>query len=205
MERLKKVAEKELPNVTAVRADFMKPLFQDWSVDTIILAARLHEVFSDAGDAGVLDTLKAAGDALTQEGVLIIQDYLKPNPRLVELRLSSDRLRERFARFVREFRPRTVLFQESERGVQIDIANALDFLDRQCASTEKKWQEEMRETHRFFSEDDYRESAEREGLAIEEVQILPRDNPAGTAESDEVSFDFEYEQDWVQVVMVKQR
>ena len=169
--RLHRVAEKN-SKVIPIQADIIRPLFRDNTFDTVLFISALHEVFS-LGKEKVEKVLKMCYSILKVDGVLIIEDFLKPSPEKVHLGLKTEESHKKFLKFAGEFRSRTVEFKETNSGVTLDIADAADFLTKYYVSPEN-WHEEMGETHFFFTEDEYYKAAERSGFTIKESRKLKK-------------------------------
>ena len=116
MGELVKLVEKDLKNTVPIKADIFHDIFPDGTFDTALFVATLHEVFSDLGREKVEDAFRVAHDVLKNNGVLIIQDFLKPSPKSVEMALKNEETRRKFLRFADEFRPRKVKFEETKDG-----------------------------------------------------------------------------------------
>ena len=169
--RLHRVAEKN-SKVIPLRADITRPLFRDNTFDTVLFISTLHEVFSLGKDV-VENVLKMSYNILKVDGVLLIEDFLKPLPEKVHLGLKTEESCSKFLKFAGEFRPRTVKFKETNSGVTLGIADAADFLTKYYVSSEN-WHKEMGETHFFFNEDEYYKTAERSGFTIKESRKLKK-------------------------------
>jgi ubiquinone/menaquinone biosynthesis C-methylase UbiE len=205
MERLETVASKNLRNVTPIYADFTENLFPGAVFDTALFVACLHEVFSHLGKDKVLDAFRIAHGVLKDDGVLILQDFLKPTSELVHIAFKEQETKNKFMRFVHEFRPREVRFEETEKGVKLDIADAVEFVTKYRSSTEEDWKEEMEETHFFFTEEDYRETARKVGFAITDLIRLPKDQHWCDEVRKDIEFAFEPAFRWIQLVLTKEK
>ena len=92
------------------------------------------------GREKVEDAFRVAHDVLKNNGVLIIQDFLKPSPKSVELTFKNEETRRRFLRFAGEFRPRKVKFEETRDGVKLDITDANEFISKYYFGySEERW------------------------------------------------------------------
>jgi ubiquinone/menaquinone biosynthesis C-methylase UbiE len=87
---LEAVTERKFANVIPVLADMTKETFADNTFDTVIIVGCLHEVYSESGKGEVAETFRLAGRALKDKGVMIVQDFLKPSSRPVEIRLKDE-------------------------------------------------------------------------------------------------------------------
>ena len=195
MNRLKRVSP---VNVMRVRADITQTIFHKKTFDTALFVSTLHEVFS-LGKGKVEDALAMSHIVLKDDGVLLIQDSCKPAPQQVEITFTQKEPRERFSKFVKEFRPRNVKFKQTATRVTLDIVDALDFVSKyRCASD--VWDEEMGETHFFFTEKEYCKTAQKVGFTVKDSKILPT-----YARYDIIGMEYEFEYDYsqIQLVLVK--
>jgi SAM-dependent methyltransferase len=203
MERLETVASKDLGNVIPIQADISENILPRATFDTALFVACLHEVFSYLGKEEVVDAFRIANDILKDDGVLIVQDFLKPSPRLMEIAFKNQEGRGRFLKFANEFRPRKVRFEELRKGVKLDLADAVEFVSKYHSCSEEDWKEEMSETHFFFTQQDYRETARKTGFAITDFMRLPKDKYWRDEVRKDVEFTFEPEYRWIQLVLIK--
>jgi len=203
VERLEKVVEKGLKNVIPVKADITHKIFPNSTFDTALFVGSLHEVFSYLGREKVEDSLRLAHNILKSDGVLIIQDFLKPQPAGVEIIFKNEKAQKKFFRFANEFRPRKVIYERTQDGVTLDIGDAVEFISKYHAQTEADWNEEMGETHFFFAEEDYKETAQRCGFIIKDMEELPKLKKSWVKTKVDVEFKFESQYRWIQVVLIK--
>jgi len=203
IERLDMVYERKLKNVVPMKADFTQKLFPDKTFDTAIFVGSLHEVFSAVGREKLRDTLAVAGDELKDNGVVIIQDFLKPNKKPVTLYFHNEQTRKIFSRFVREFTQRKVVFEEIKGGVKLDVADAVEFISKYRSPTEEDWREEMAETHFFFSEQEYKETAEKAGFAVKHVAELSKSKAFWSEIKEDIDFNYPNDYLWIQLVLTK--
>jgi SAM-dependent methyltransferase len=201
-DRLECLAQKMLPNVIGINADITGPVFPRRSLDTAIFVASLHEVYSNQGGGKVVDALSVAGDALKASGVVIVQDFLKPPPRAVEIQIKNDEALQKFLRFAGEFRPRRVQYRRSGHTVTCDVADAVEFISKYRSPTEDDWQHEMGETHYFFTEHDFGRAAESAGLRIISSERLVPGRAGLERAKQDIGFTFDADYGWIQVVMV---
>jgi len=175
-------------------------------LNTALFVGILHEVFSYLGKGKVEDAFRVAYNALNDDGVLIIQDFLKPPSRLVEMRFKNEETRRKFLRFAYEFRPRKVKFEETSRDrVKLDIADATEFISKYRSPNEEDWKEEMSETHFFLTEEEYQDVAQRTGFIIKDSMKLPKSENWWVEIREDIEFRFEPEYRWIQLVLVKKQ
>jgi ubiquinone/menaquinone biosynthesis C-methylase UbiE len=167
MDCLEVVNRRRLENVIAMKGDITQNIFPSSSFDTVIFKFSLHEVYSSNGNEGVNKALRNAYEILKDDGVLIIYELLKPNPRKVEFRIKQDAYKVRFERFVEEFAPRKVKYEMKGEWISLDISDCLEFLTKYGAS---RWKEEMREEHFFYTEEDFKQVLMNAGFNIVHVR-----------------------------------
>jgi len=142
---------------------------------------------------------------LKENGVLIIQDFLKPSSRLVEIALKNEETRRRFLRFASEFHPRKVKFEKTRHGLKLDIADATEFISKYRSPDEEDWKEEMGETHFFFTKEEYQEVAQRTGFIIKNSKKLPKSEKWWVKIREDIEFRFESDYRWIQLVLTKKQ
>jgi len=201
--QLEKVIEKNLLNIIPIKADLTEKIFPDGTFDTVLFVASLHEVFSYLGKRKLRAAFQMAHDILMDAGVLIIQDFLKPPTRLVEMAFHNEEALKSFLRFAREYRPRRVKFEETSQGVTLDIADAVEFISKYRSPTEEDWKKEMGETHFFFTEEEYRKMAQKTGFAMKDFKKLPTDETWWVAIREDMELSLEPEHLWTQLVLKK--
>jgi hypothetical protein len=178
-------------------------VFPAGSFTTVLFVGVLHEIYSDLGDQGVEDVLRLAHSVLDDDGIVIIQDFLKPPPRPVEITFKNDTTHKRFLRFAREFRPRRISYQASGVTVRLDIADAVEFVSKYRSPDEDDWSHEMHETHFALTEDDHRRIARSAGFHVKHIEHLHA-QPHRVAEfTEDMEFDFDTIYTWIQVVLEK--
>lgn len=208
MNNLKRVIEKDHKNVIPVQGDITHTLFHRSTFDTALFVDCLHVVFSYQGEEKVHDAIRMAHNILRVRGVLLIHDFLRPPPRLVDIRFKNEQSRNKFLRFAKEFRPRRIAFEETPRGIRLDIADATDFIRKYRSPTEKHWKEEMEETHFFFTEKEYQEAIQQLGFVIENSRTLTsyqkrwHESAKGEIVKD-IEFTFDIECSLMQLVLKK--
>ena len=192
-----------LSNVALVRGDATAPALRDGCVDTAVFVGSLHEVYSSLGEAGVAGSLKEAYRILGKSGVLVLWDLLKPPPRRIDMGLRNERTRLRFGQFAEEFEPRRVAFEESERGVILDIADAVEFVTKYRSPDPEDWRCEMREMHLPLSMEDYRRVLSEAGFLISALEERCPSDEWWTPIRRDIECDFEAEPIFVLIVAAK--
>ena len=196
-ERLAAVAAKGLPNVLAVKADISHDIFPGCIFNTALFVGVLHEIFSGHGEVGVLDILRQARSALHGQGAVIIQDFLRPAPRFVEMSFKNEVAHSRFLRFAAEFRPRPIKYETIRDGVRLEIADAVEFLSKYHSQSEEDWNHEMDETHFFCTEDGFRDLSETCGFRIEAVTRLPASQNRLRDYGQDIAIDLRADYSWI--------
>ena len=167
MDRLEIANGRGLGNVIVVNGDIMQKIFPSSSFDTVIFKFSLHEVYSSNGNEGVNKALRNAHEILKDDGVLIVYDHLRPDPRKVEFRVKQDTYKVRFERFVEEFAPRKVKYEMKGEWISLDISDCLEFLTKYRGL---RWEEEMKEVHFFYTEKDFKQILTNVGFNIVHVK-----------------------------------
>lgn len=202
-ERLEEAAKKRLKNVVPIVADITNPVFPNRFFDTALFIASLHEVFSYQGREKLAVTLSIAHNVLRDGGTLIIQDFLKPLPKSVEIGFRNAATHKKFLRFAAEFKARKVAFQKTINRVRLDIADAIEFIGKYRSPDEADWKEEMSETHFFFTEKDYEAVAKRTGFTIINSKKLSRNQEWRSDVKKDIEFAFEAEYQLIQLILKK--
>ncbi len=203
IERLEEVYKKKLKNVVPTKSDFTKTIFPDNTIDTAIFIGSLHEVFSTMGKNRVRDTFILARNALRSNGVLIVQDFLKPSKKSIELSFNNEATRKKFFRFANEFCQRKIEFEEVNDGVRLDIADAVEFISKYRSPTEEDWNEEMHETHFFFTEEEYRDTAQEASFVIQDVIKLSKNEEFWSEIRRDIQCKCEHDYLWINFVLTK--
>ena len=202
-ERLREVVHKRLARVIPILSDISQRSFMPGSFDTILFVGSLHEVFSCLGKENVERSLEMGYRVLRSGGVALIQDFLKPGGKKAQLTCRNKGVEERFLRFVREFRGRKVKAERMEGGFLVDIADGVEFISKYRSSTEEDWEEEMAETHFFFTQDEYKGVAEQIGFSVEETRGLTKSPEWWSEVSRDLVFERKSAYRWVHLVLRK--
>lgn len=203
IERLDMVYERELKNVVPMKGDFTKKLFPDKTFDTAIFVASLHEVCSAEGREKLEDTLSIVRKELKDDGIVLIQDFVKPCAMPVELYFNNEETQKIFLRFARDFRQRKIVYEEIRRGVKLDIADAVEFISKYRTPSEEDWNEEMGETHFFFTEEEYMRTAREAGFVVHDVKKLSKNEAYWSEVKSDIEFDYPDQYLWIQLVLKK--
>lgn len=177
-------ATRDLANVIVLKSDIVKPGFRDGSVSTKTFSSVWHELYSYRQyDIRVLDrVLKQSFRELRPGGRLIIRNGLRPNPEPVFMWLENHHCsrkpdpsmlstRERFVKFVRDFRPiRNVSYGLLDIGIDdawrvlVSSENAYEFLVKK--DYYENWDAEMREVFGIWTTEEYRTHMEQTGFRV---------------------------------------
>jgi ubiquinone/menaquinone biosynthesis C-methylase UbiE len=149
--------------------------FPDQSFDVVLTAQVLHEIFLFGQPGELAQVLREIKRVLKPSGRLIALDHLDPGPERVRVRLSSP-ARSRFDYFVKNYKLRTISFQEDPDGsLWLSRRDLQDFVTKIWAFGTAMEDLEMRETHCPFGRDQLESLLQearlelREWLAFEEI------------------------------------
>jgi SAM-dependent methyltransferase len=140
------------PGMEIRRHDVAVRLFDDETIDSIILCSVMHEVFSYKNyDYGaVRDTLRASAGALRRGGRLVIRDGVKPGrEEAVYLTFLNEPARLKFIRFAKEFGSSDVAWREVDGRVQVARRDAMEFLTKYIYDV--NWVHEVQEHFGVFT------------------------------------------------------
>jgi SAM-dependent methyltransferase len=143
---------RRFPGLEIRRHDLTLPLFDDGTVDTIVLCSILHEVYSYNGyDPGaVRRTLRACADALKKGGRLVIRDGLKPaRDDHVYLTPLRREIYGKFVRFAAEFGRAGLGYEVVDGRIRVLRAGAMEFLTKYFYDV--NWTHEVREQFGVFT------------------------------------------------------
>jgi len=158
---------KRFPGLELRKGDIADRLFENGSIDTIVLCSIMHEVFSYKGYdySAVRRTLRHSARALKPGGRLLIRDGVKP-PRhdTVYLTFLNAAAYDKFVRFSREFGPSEILWRTVESRVQVARRDAMEFLSKYIYDV--NWKHEVKEQFGVFTLDDWEEEFRKAGLRV---------------------------------------
>jgi ubiquinone/menaquinone biosynthesis C-methylase UbiE len=149
------------------KGDISEPLFEDASIDTIVLCSIMHEVFSYKGYdySAVRRTLRHAAKALKPEGRLILRDGVKPaKQEAVYLTFLNGKTYDKFVRFAKEFGSSEIVWREVDSRVQVARRDAMEFLSKYLYDV--NWKHEVKEQFGVFTVDDWEEEFKKAGLRV---------------------------------------
>ena len=202
-ERLGTVASKGLRGVLGVAADITVRVMDTNRFDSVVFIWSLHEVYSQSGDTGVTSALKTAAELLKSDGVIVIQDFLRPEPGQAAVGFKNAGTFARFKRFAEEFEQRRVTYDVAGQTVRLDIADAVEFVSKSDITDEDEWRDEMAETHFFYTLGDHKLRAAEAGLRVASGERFPLEWTAVDAARLDMDFDFSPHFCWTQLVLKK--
>lgn len=156
---------KRFPGAEIRRHDITVPLFDEGSIDTIVLCSIMHEVFSYNGYdySAVRQTLRHCADALKAGGRLIIRDGLKPaRDDAVYLTFLNEAAYEKFVKFSLEFGSSEIVWKLVDTRVQVARRDAMEFLTKYIYDV--NWKYEVKEQFGVFNLASWTEELRKAGL-----------------------------------------
>ena len=166
---------KRFPGVEIRQHDITLPLFDEASIDTIVLCSIMHEVFSyKAYDySAVRQTLRRCAEALRPGGRLIIRDGLKPaREDVVYLSFLNEKAYDTFVKFSLEF-VNEIAWQLRDSRIMLSRKDAMEFLTKYIY--EVNWKYEVKEVFGVFTLAAWVEEFRKVGLKVvhKESYLIP--------------------------------
>ena len=158
---------KRFPGAEIRRHDIRLPLFDEGSIDTIVLCSIMHEVFSYSGYdySAVRQTLRRCAEAVKPGGRVIIRDGLKPaREDVVYLTFLNGKGYETFVRFSLDFGSSEIVWQLRDNRVMVSRKDAMEFLTKYIY--EVNWKYEVKEQFGVFTLDAWSEEFRKVGLKV---------------------------------------
>jgi SAM-dependent methyltransferase len=158
---------RRFPGLEIRRHDLTLPLFDDGTVDSIVLCSILHEVYSYNGydEAPVRRTLRLCADALRKGGRLVLRDGLKPARNdHVYLTPRNRTVYDKFVRFAAEFGRAGIGYEVVDGRIRLLRGAAMEFLTKYIYDV--NWVHEVREQFGVFSLAGWVEEFRRVGLRV---------------------------------------
>jgi hypothetical protein len=81
----------------------------------------------------------------------------------------------------------------------------VEFISKYRSPNEEDWNEEMTETHFFFTEEEYRKAAENAGFTVEGSNRLIHSERWWSATKEDIEFEFEPRYSWIELVLRKRQ
>jgi SAM-dependent methyltransferase len=165
-----------LPGLEIRKHDITTRLFDEKTLDSVLLCSVLHEVFSytQYDLAPVRQTIRLAAEALKPGGRFILRDGLKPaREDNVTMTFLRPEVKEKFARFAWEFGPGPVTWEEHAGKVRLSRRDAMEFLSKYIYDA--NWKYEVMEVLGVFPLKGWVEAVERVGLRVlhHESYLIP--------------------------------
>jgi SAM-dependent methyltransferase len=166
---------KRFPGAEIRNHDITLPLFDESSIDTIVLCSIMHEVFSYKGysTSAVRHTLRRCAEALRPGGRVIIRDGLKPaREDLVYLSFLNEKAYDTFVKFSLEF-VNPIHWQLRDSRVMLTRNDAMEFLTKYIY--EVNWKYEVKEQFGVFTLAAWAEELRKVGLKVvhKESYLIP--------------------------------
>jgi len=158
---------KRFPGAEIRCHDITLPLFDEGSIDTIVLCSIMHEVFSYKGyDAlAVRQTLRHCADALRPGGRVIIRDGIRPaRDDVVYLTFQNGPAYDKFVRFSLDFGPGEILWRLVDTRIQVARRDAMEFLTKYLYDV--NWKYEVKEQFGVFTLVGWAEELRKLGLKV---------------------------------------
>jgi len=166
---------KRFPGAEIRQHDISLPLFDDGSIDTIVLCSVMHEVFSYKGYdySAVRHTLRRCADALRPGGRLILRDGLKPaREDVVYLSFLNEKAYDTFVKFSLDF-VNEIHWQLRDSRIMLARKDAMEFLTKYIY--EVNWKYEIKEQFGVFTLAGWVEEFRKAGLKVvhKESYLIP--------------------------------
>lgn len=157
--------ERNLPRVNVVEGGATSIPLPSESADAVVFCSTLHEVYSHGNSKDVRDTLGEAYRVLRQGGSVIIRDSVKPPDGQVTLRFKRDWVKNRFYRFLKDYRLVDAQMKKSSTGVRINSAFCFEFLTKYFY--EVGWHKELEEVYGYYTEQQFISELQNTGFNVE--------------------------------------
>ena len=158
---------KRFPGAEIRHHDITLPLFDEGSIDTIVLCSIMHEVFSYNGYdySFIRKTLRRCADALKSGGRVIIRDGLKPaREDVVFLSFLNEKSYDAFVKFSLEFGSSEIVWRLRDNRVMVSRKDAMEFLTKYIY--EVNWKYEVKEQFGVFTLAGWVDEFRRAGLKV---------------------------------------
>jgi SAM-dependent methyltransferase len=158
---------KRFPGAEIRRHDITLPLFDEASIDTIVLCSIMHEVFSYKGyDYGaVRQTLRHCADAVCPGGRVILRDGIKPARQdAVYLTFLNAAARGKFVKFAQEFGSSEIVWKPVDDRIQVARRDAMEFLTKYIYDV--NWKYEVKEQFGVFTLASWADELRKAGLKV---------------------------------------
>lgn len=156
------------PNVSILRGDALRKQFSDSTIDTIMMASVLHEVYSynNYQGAALEKAISKACEMLVPGGSLIIRDGVMPNLKPYYLKFTKEGMPALFEKFVKDFTPRKIhySFDLDSEFPKLNSADTYEFLSKYFYT--ENWNIEVKEQFGILNVAEYCEILEKNGIKI---------------------------------------
>lgn len=159
--------QKRFPGAEIRCHDIALPLFDEGSIDTIVLCSIMHEVFSYKGYdySAVRQALRHCADALRPGGRMIVRDGIKPARQdAVYLTFLNEATYDKFVKFSFEFGSSEIVWRLVDNRVQVARRDAMEFLTKYIYDV--NWKYEVKEQFGVFTLDGWAEELRKAGLKV---------------------------------------
>lgn len=158
---------KRFPDAEIRQHDITIPLFDEGSIDTIVLCSVMHEVFSYKGyDYSVVrNTLRHCAEALRPGGRLILRDGIKPaREDVVYLTFLNEPTYDKFVRFSLEYGSSEIVWKLVDNRIQVARKDAMEFLTKYIY--DENWKYEVKEQFGIFTLASWGDEFRKVGLKV---------------------------------------
>lgn len=158
---------KRFPGAEIRQHDIVLPLFDEATVDTIVLCSIMHEVFSYKGYdySAVRHTLRHCAEALRPGGRLIIRDGIKPARHdTIYMTFHNEPAYDKFVKFSLEFGSSEIVWKLVENRIQVARRDAMEFLTKYIYDV--NWKYEVKEQFGVFTLVDWETELRKTGLKV---------------------------------------
>jgi ubiquinone/menaquinone biosynthesis C-methylase UbiE len=165
-------SKRRKPNIFVIQGD--APIFplKPESFDLVIAVQVLHEILHFKGEQELVATIGSVYNLLHEGGDFIVLDHRNPGNAAISVRLST-KLLEKLHYFKQSFKPRKISYEIVDKEwVKTSMRDFYDFVTKIWAKGTDMEEEEMRETHTPFTEQEFARLCERVGFKINHVTSL---------------------------------
>ncbi len=167
---------KRFPGVEIRHHDITVRLFDEASMDTLVLCSIMHEVFSYKGYdySAVRQTLRHCAEALKPGGRLILRDGIKPaREDAVYLTFLREEVYDKFIKFSFEFGSSEIVWRLVDNRIQVARRDAMEFLTKYIYDV--NWKYEVKEQFGVFTLTGWAEEFRKAGLKVihKESYLIP--------------------------------
>jgi len=201
--RLSTAALKKMTNVNLICSDLTDWPIKKRCVGTLLFIDSLHVICSNSNKKMGRDTIRKSTESLINGGVLCIDDFIKPIPQRVKLLVKNVKVIDCFKKFAREFQPRKINFELSSKHIELDLADALEFIEIYPSYEQKSWCDRMKDSHFFFTEREFHRIATDSGLKITNSSLFFEQRNFHSEIKKVFEFDFDYAFPRIQLILEK--